>query len=73
MATQADKLVSQIRSLPTEEKIRVLDAILTQLDTPDPEIDAVWADEARRRWQAYKAGRIATISYEELMSHYKGK
>ena len=32
MATNADKLVSEIRALPNEEKIRVLDAILTDLD-----------------------------------------
>lgn len=49
MATQADKLVSEIRALPDEEKLRVLDAILTDLDKPDQEIDQVWAEEARKR------------------------
>jgi len=49
MATQADKLVSEIRALPEEEKLRLLDAILTDLDKPDPEIDHVWAVEARKR------------------------
>jgi putative addiction module component (TIGR02574 family) len=73
MATNADRLVSEIRSLPNEEKIRVLDALLTDLHQPDPEIDAAWAVEARRRWEAYKAGRLATISYEELMSQYNSK
>lgn len=73
MATHADKLVSEIRSLPKEEKLRVLDALLTDLHEPDPDIDAVWADEARKRWEAYKAGRLATVSYEELMNQYNGK
>ncbi len=70
MATQADKLVSEIRALPDEEKLRLLDAILTDLDKPDPELDHVWATEARKRWLAYKAGRLSTVSYEELMSKY---
>ncbi len=70
MATQADKLVSEIRALPEEEKIRLLDAILTDLDKPDPEIDHVWAAEARKRWLAYKAGRLSSVSYEELMAKY---
>ena len=69
--TKVDKLVSELRSLSNEEKIRVLDALLTDLHQPDPKIDAVWAIEARGRWEAYKAGRIASISYEELMSKYK--
>jgi len=70
MATNADKLVSEIRALPDEEKLRVLDAILTDLDKPDGEIDHIWAVEARKRWNAYKAGRLSTVSYEELMSKY---
>ena len=59
MATQADKLVSEIRALPEEEKLRLLDAILTDLDKPDPELDQVWATEVRKRWLAYKAGRLS--------------
>ncbi|HXI23430.1 MAG TPA: addiction module protein [Pyrinomonadaceae bacterium] len=39
----------------------------SDLDKPDPEIDRVWANEARRRWAAYKEGRIPTVSYEEVM------
>jgi putative addiction module component (TIGR02574 family) len=70
MATQADKLVTEIRALPDEEKLRVLDAILTDLDKPDQEIDQIWAEEARKRWNSYKAGRLQTVSYEELMSKY---
>lgn len=70
MATQADKLVTEIRALPDEEKLRVLDAILTDLDKPDQEIDQVWAEEARKRWDSYKAGRLQTVSYEELMRKY---
>ena len=70
MATQAERLVSEIRALAEEEKLRLLDAILTDLDKPDPEIDRVWATEARKRWIAYKAGRLATVSYEELMAKY---
>jgi putative addiction module component (TIGR02574 family) len=70
MSTRAESLVSEIRSLPEEEKLKVLDALLTDLDRRDSEIDRVWADEARRRWQAYKAGQVATLSYEELMAKY---
>ena len=70
MATQADKLVSEIRALPEEEKLQVLDALLTELDKPDDEIDRVWAAEARKRWSSYKAGQLRTVTYEELMRKY---
>ena len=71
MSTTADKLVSEIRDLPDVEKLRLVDAILTDLDKPDPEIDRIWADEARKRWAAYKAGRIPTVSYEEVMAKHR--
>jgi len=71
MATNADRLLSEIRALPDEEKLRLLDMILTDMDTPNPEIDQIWANEARKRWQAYHAGRLKTVSYEELIRRYK--
>jgi hypothetical protein len=63
MATTADKLASDIRGLPEPEKLRLMEAILMDLDKPDPEIDGIWAEEARKRWEAYKTGRIPTVSY----------
>jgi hypothetical protein len=57
MGYAADDLLAKIRSLPDTEKLRLVDEILTQLDKPDPELDKVWADEARKRWEAYKKGR----------------
>ena len=71
MANSTDKLISEIRSLSNEEKLRVLEALLIDLDPTAAKIDAAWIAKARERWQAYKGGRLATVSYEELMSKYK--
>jgi hypothetical protein len=49
MSTAADRLAAEIRALPDAEKLRFVDTILTDLDKPDPEIDGVWAEEARKR------------------------
>jgi hypothetical protein len=66
-----EKLASEIQSLPDIEKLRLVDAILTDLDRLDPEIDRIWAEEARKRWAAYKDGRIATASYKEVMDKHR--
>ena len=73
MSSTADKLEQEIKSLPDIEKLRLVDAILADLDRPDPEIDRIWADEARKRWDAYKTGRLRTVSYEEVMSKYRDR
>ncbi|MDQ5843854.1 MAG: addiction module protein [Acidobacteriota bacterium] len=71
MSSAADKLALEIRALPDAEKLRLIEAILTDLDKPDPEIDGIWAEEARKRWAAYKAGRIPTVSYEDVMAKHR--
>lgn len=71
MTKTTEKLASEIRSLPAVEKLQLVDAILADLDKPDPEMDRVWAEEARKRWAAYKEGRIPTASYQEVMDRHR--
>ncbi len=71
MTKTTEKLVSEIRSLPDVEKLRLPDVILADLDKPDPEIDRIWAEEARKRWTAYKAGTIPTVSSQEVMDRHR--
>jgi putative addiction module component (TIGR02574 family) len=69
----AEKLEQEIKALSDIEKLRLVDVILADLSRPDPEIDRIWAQEARKRWDAYKAGHISTLSYEEVMSKYRDR
>ena len=71
MAKSVNKIAEEIRELPDVEKLRLVDAILSDLDKPDPEIDRVWAEEARKRWSAYKAGKAPTVSYESVMAKHR--
>ncbi len=71
MATSADELALEIRSWPDLEKVRLVNAILSDLDKPDPELDRIWAEEARKRWAAFKAGRIPTVAYEDVMAKHR--
>jgi putative addiction module component (TIGR02574 family) len=71
MAKSIDKIAQEIRELPDIEKLRLVDTILTDLDKPDPEIDRVWGEEARKRWAAYKAGKVPTVSYESVMAKHR--
>jgi len=71
MTNRLEKLKAEIRALPDMDKVRLVDTILADLDKPDPEIDRVWAEEARKRRAAYKAGRIPTVSYETVMAKHR--
>jgi putative addiction module component (TIGR02574 family) len=67
----SQELYQQAIQLPSIEKLRLAELLLADLDTPNPEIDAIWREEAQKRWQAYKAGEQKTISYEAVMQKYK--
>ena len=71
MGTINNDLAEKVKSLPDSEKIELVDTILMQLDKPDPEIDRIWADEARKRWKAYKAGSVETVPYDRVMDKYR--
>jgi len=71
MGTITDELAAKIKSLPDIEKIELVDTILMQLDRPNPEIDHIWADEAKKRWLAYKSGKLETVSYDQVMGKYR--
>ncbi|ATG91971.1 addiction module protein [Methylomonas koyamae] len=53
------------------EKLQLAEMLLADLDTPDPQIEAVWRDEAQKRWQAYKDGKMSSVSYDSIMQKYK--
>lgn len=69
----SEELAVKIKSLPDTEKIELVDSILKQLDRPNPEIDRIWADEARKRWQAYKLGKTETVPYDRIMDKHRAR
>lgn len=64
-------IIGQIEKMSDIEKLHLVDYILARLDRPDPEIDRFWSNEAASRWKAYKAGKLKTVSYDEVMSKYQ--
>ncbi|NOS88640.1 MAG: addiction module protein [Methylococcaceae bacterium] len=64
-------IYQQANQLPALEKLQLAELLLADLDAPDPEIDTIWRDEAQKRWQAYRAKELDTVSYEAVMKKYK--
>jgi hypothetical protein len=71
VSTTTDRIASEIRVLPDIDKLKLVDAILADLDKPDPDLDKIWVEEARARWTAYKDGHADTVAYEDVMRKYQ--
>ena len=71
MSAATNELLAKIKQLSDEEQLGLVDAVLTNLGASEPQITPVWADEARKRWTAYKAGQIPTVSYEDVIAKHR--
>jgi len=71
MRSAAEKVRKQVQALPDSDKLQLVDALLADLDKPDPDIDRVWAAESQRRWKAYKAGKMKAVAYSDVLKKFK--
>jgi len=60
------QLLEAALKLDAHERFTLVDGLLRSLDEPDATIDAIWADEASKRLNAYREGRLEGIPMEEV-------
>jgi putative addiction module component (TIGR02574 family) len=62
------RIIEDALRLPVEERVLVVERLLSSLDQPDPRIRALWAEEAEARLTAYEAGRMAAVPADEVFA-----
>ena len=55
------KLISEVISLPVNERAHIADSILKSLNQPEPDIDAQWAEVAKQRLEEINDGRVKAV------------
>ena len=73
MTQTAETLSQQAAQLPPAERMELVERILDTLDTPDPNMDALWAKEAEDRLAAYRRGEISALPLAEVLGKYTVK
>jgi putative addiction module component (TIGR02574 family) len=69
MADLVTELAAQGRSLPPEERVRLLDLLLESLqEAPSSEIDDAWNKEIVRRVAAHDRGEGRLYELDEVMA-----
>ncbi len=66
-----NEIIKEAESLPVEERAVIIDRLLQTLNTPNPEIDMVWVDTAKRRLSEIRSGTTKTIPGEEVFARIK--
>ena len=64
--TPVEELESAVLSLPRGERARLAERLIASLDE-DPEVEAAWKDEVRRRLARYRAAETETHPAEDVL------
>ena len=64
------ELIAEAVKLPSAERFAVIDELLHSLDRIDPELDRIWIEEAERRLQAYREGKVKGIPASDVIGEF---
>jgi putative addiction module component (TIGR02574 family) len=59
-------LMAKLLELTPQDKMALVEALISSLDNPDPAISQKWLQEADARLKAYKLGLTKGIPAEEI-------
>jgi putative addiction module component (TIGR02574 family) len=66
-----DQLAKKAVDLQPNERIRLVEAILSSLEKPDAEIEQRWAAESESRYEAYKRGDLETVDWDDIKRRHE--
>ena len=74
MAANFDDIIKEALSLPPGARAMLADHLLESLDAENQkEIDAIWAEEAERRMQEIREGKVQPIDGEQVMRELRAR
>jgi putative addiction module component (TIGR02574 family) len=66
MATNIERVAEQAMKLPAESRAELADRLVESLDSEEiGRVDRLWLDEAKRRRDEVRSGRVKTISGDD--------
>ncbi|MFO1082006.1 MAG: addiction module protein [Reyranellaceae bacterium] len=71
MSNETKSLIEQVRALPPEDRIALVEQVLDSLDPAESTIDALWAIEAIERAAAYERGELPARTLSEIVAKYR--
>ncbi len=59
-------ILEMAMKLKPAERFLIIEGLIKSLDEPDKKIDEIWAEEAEKRLNAYRDGKVETIPVDEI-------
>jgi len=68
MSASAETLLRQALELPPNDRAALVESLITSLDKPDAELDALWLKEAESRMAAYRSGELEAVDADQVFA-----
>jgi putative addiction module component (TIGR02574 family) len=67
MSSDLKDVFREAFELPEDQRATLAGLLIESLELPpEPDVEAAWAEEAKRRWQDIESGAAPTIPWEEV-------
>ena len=73
MNERVRKLTEQASLLAPIERAELVEGILQSLDATDPNLDQLWAEEAKDRLAAYRRGEVEALDFDETLAKHASR
>ena len=65
-----NEIIKQTADLNPSEKYIIIESLIQDLNHIDEDIEKAWIKESERRLKLYDAGKLETVSIEEVFGKY---
>ena len=72
MSVAAD-LLKELLSLPVEQRASLADSLLKSLDAPIEGMDRIWKEEAHRRLEELRSGKVEPVPGEAVFERIRNR
>lgn len=70
---KTDELFAEAVLLPVDVRTQLVDTLLRSLNPMQKEIDKMWAEEAEKRVEEIRSGKVKTIPGEEVFNKIRSR
>jgi len=71
MTDLVDELAHKARALSPEERVRLAEELLATVQEVDPQVEAAWDEEIRRRLAEIDSGKAKLIPADEVFAEVR--
>ena len=75
MPSKVKQIEKEVLRLPSRERIQLAELLISSLDEEEeePEAERLWIEEAERRYQEYKKGKVKSKPSEKVFKEVHSK